>query len=206
MRMSNSSWRLRHPHIVRVLDFAVEQGTPVLIMEYAPQGTLQERYPPGTRLPLATMVDFVVQVASALQYAHNHQVIHRDVKPGNILLDADQRLLISDFGLSLLSPSPDLLSTQEPAGTFPYTAPEQLRGKPCFASDQYALGIIAYEWLCGKRPFEGNAWQIMHQHLSMTPPPLRDFCPTLPAAVETVILRAFCEYAGIRTGPGTGQP
>ena len=190
--------RLSHPHIVRVLDFAVLQGTPVLILEYAPQGTLRERYPPGTRLPLSTVVDCVLQVASALQYAHNHHVIHRDVKPGNILLDADERLLISDFGLSLLSPSPDLLSTQEPAGTFPYTAPEQLRGKPCFASDQYSLGIIAYEWLCGKRPFEGNVLQIMHQHLSMTPPPLRDCCPTLPASVETVVLRAIMKDPGER--------
>ncbi|GAC1355035.1 MAG: hypothetical protein NVSMB38_34760 [Ktedonobacteraceae bacterium] len=189
---------LRHPHIVRVLDFAVEQGMPVLIMEYAPQGTLQEHYPPGTRLPLATTVDFVLQIASALQYAHNHQVIHRDVKPGNILRDVDQRLLISDFGLSLLSPLSDLLSTQEPAGTFPYTAPEQLRGKPCFASDQYSLAIIAYEWLCGKRPFAGKALEIMHHHLYTLPPPLQDYCPTLPVAVETVILRALAKDPGER--------
>ncbi|GAC1701672.1 MAG: hypothetical protein PVS3B3_29280 [Ktedonobacteraceae bacterium] len=185
--------RLRHPHIVRVLDFAVEQGTPVLIMEYAPQGTLRKHYPSGIRLPLATIVEFVMQIASALQYAHNHHVIHRDIKPENILLDADHRLLISDFGLSLLSPSPDLLSTQEPAGTFPYTAPEQLRGKPCFASDQYALGIITYEWLCGKRPFEGKALELMHHHLYTLPPLLRDFYPTLPVAVETVILRALAK-------------
>src|SRR5439155_22130999 len=86
--------RLRHSHIVRVLEFAVEQDTPVLIMEYAPQGTLRDRYPPGTCLPLATATDYIMQVASALQYAHNNHVIHRDVKPGNILLDADSRLLI----------------------------------------------------------------------------------------------------------------
>jgi serine/threonine protein kinase len=98
----------------------------------------------------------------------------------------------------VFSPSPDLLGNQEPAGTFPYTAPEQLRGKPCFASDQYSLGIIAYEWLCGKRPFEGNAWEIMHQHLYTAPPPLRDYCPTLPAAVETVILRALAKDPGER--------
>ena len=185
--------RLRHPNIVRVLDFAVEQGTPVLIMEYAPHGTLRERYPSGTRLSLATVVAFVLQVASALQYAHNHHVIHRDVKPGNILLDTSERLLLSDFGLSLLSPSPDLLSTQEPAGTFPYTAPEQLRGKPCFASDQYALAVIAYEWLCGRRPFEGNAWEVMHQHLYVDAPPLRNWYSELPAAVEAVILRALAK-------------
>src|SRR5437660_127363 len=86
--------RLSHPHIVRVLDFAVEQGTPVLIMEYALHGTLRQRYPLGSRLSLATTVDFVLQIASALQYAHNHHVIHRDVKPENILLTADGQLLL----------------------------------------------------------------------------------------------------------------
>ena len=185
--------RLRHSHIVRVLDFAVEQDTPVLIMEYAPHGTLRDRYPSGTCLPLSTTADYIMQVASALQYAHNHQVIHRDVKPGNILLDADSRLLISDFGLSLFSPSSELLHTQEPAGTIPYTAPEQLRGKPTFASDQYALGIIAYEWLCGRRPFEGKAMEIMYQHTYEAPPPLRTFQPELPVAVEAVVLRALAK-------------
>lgn len=185
--------RLRHSHIVRVLDFAVEQDRPVLIMEYAPHGTLRDRYPSGTYLPLATTVDYIMQVASALQYAHNHQVIHRDVKPGNILLDADSRLLISDFGLSLFSPSSELLHTQEPAGTIPYTAPEQLRGKPTFASDQYSLGVIAYEWLCGRRPFEGKAMEIMYQHTYETPPPLRTFQPELPVAVENAVLRALAK-------------
>ena len=189
---------LRHHHIIRVLDFAVEQGTPVLIMDHAPQGTLRHRYPPGTRLPLATTVSFVLQIASALQYAHNHSVIHRDVKPGNVLLDAEGNLLMSDFGLSLFSPSSTSLSTQEPVGTFPYMAPEQLYGKPVFASDQYALAIMAYEWLCGRRPFEGNVWEIMQQHVNMPPPPLHDWNPDIPATVETVILRALAKDAQAR--------
>ncbi|MBV9228818.1 MAG: serine/threonine protein kinase, partial [Chloroflexi bacterium] len=129
--------RLRHPHIVRVLDFAVEQGTPVLIMDYAPGGIIREIYPAGSPLPLKVVVAYVRQIASALQYAHNHNVIHRDVKPENILLGPEQELLLSDFGLSLLTPSSNLLSTQEMAGTIPYMAPEQLHGKPVFASDQY---------------------------------------------------------------------
>ncbi len=186
---------LRHHHIVRVLDFAVEQGTPVLIMDHAPQGTLRQKYPPGTRLPLATVVSFVLQIASALQYAHNHSVIHRDVKPGNVLLDADGNLLMSDFGLSLFSPSSNTLSTQEPVGTFPYMSPEQLHGKPVFASDQYALGIMTYEWLCGRRPFEGNIWEIMQQHVNVPPPSLRTWLPTMPVAVENIILRALAKDA-----------
>src|SRR5579884_3732117 len=141
--------RLRHPHIVRVLDFAVERGTPVLIMDYAPGGTLRQMHPRGTCLSLDMTVEYVKQTAAALQYAHNHQIIHRDVKPENLLLGAKQNLLLGDFGISVLAPSPEQLTSQEMAGTIPYMAPEQLRGRPCLASDQYALGILTYEWLCG---------------------------------------------------------
>src|SRR5205823_6821544 len=132
-------------------------------------------------------------MAAALQYAHNHHVIHRDVKPENLLLGSDQDLLLSDFGLALLAPSPELLSTQEMAGTIPYMAPEQLRGKPGFASDQYALAIVAYEWLSGKRPFEGSPWEVAHQHLTLAPPPLQEQHSGLPTGVEEVIQRALAK-------------
>ncbi len=185
--------RLTHPHIVRVFDFAVEQGTPFLVMDYAPRGTLRQRHPRGSCLSLVTTVTYVTQVAAALQYAHTRQVIHRDVKPENILLGSGQQVLLSDFGLALFSSSPDQLSTQEKAGTIPYMAPEQLRGKPGFASDQYALGIVVYEWLCGVRPFEGDQWQIAYQHTSVPPPPLRDKDPSLPQAIEEVVLKALAK-------------
>src|SRR6266849_5686115 len=161
---------LTHPNIVQVFDFAVEQGTPFLAMDYAPRGTLRQRHPRGTCLSLATTVAYVKQVAAALQYAHNHQVIHRDVKPENILLGADQGVLLSDFGIALFTPSRDELSTQGNEGTIPYMSPEQLRGKPSFASDQYSLGIVVYEWLCGQRPFEGSLWQMAYGHASVVPP------------------------------------
>jgi serine/threonine protein kinase len=185
--------RLTHPQIVRVHDFAVEQGTPFLVMDYAPRGTLRQRHPRGSCLSLETVVTYVKQAAAALQYAHNRNVIHRDVKPENMLLGAHRELLLSDFGLALLFPSAELLSTQEMAGTIPYMAPEQLRGKPCFASDQYALGIVVYEWLCGVRPFEGSYWQLVNQHALVLPPPLREKDPSLPEAVENVLLKALAK-------------
>src|SRR6266446_2037829 len=185
--------RLNHPHIVRVHDFAVEQSTPFLAMDYAFHGTLRQRHPDGSCLSLAMAVSYVKQVAAALQYAHNHQVIHRDVKPANMLLGANQEVLLSDFGLSLFSPSPEQLSTQNMAGTLPYMAPEQIHGKPSFASDQYALGIVVYEWLCGVRPFEGSHWQIINQQVSDPPPPLREKDPSLPEAVEVVVLKALAK-------------
>jgi tRNA A-37 threonylcarbamoyl transferase component Bud32 len=185
--------RLDHPNIVRVHEFAVEQGTPFLVMDYAPRGTLRQRHSRGSCLSLQTTVSHVKQIAEALQYAHNHQVIHRDVKPENMLLGAQQEVLLSDFGISLLSPSPEQLSTQEMAGTLPYMAPEQIRGHPGFASDQYSLAVIVYEWLCGVRPFEGATWQIAYQQVSLAPAPLREHDPSLPAAVEEVVLKALAK-------------
>ena len=185
---------LRHPNIVRLLDFAIENGTPVLIMDYAPNGSLRQRYPARTQMPLTTVVDCVNQIAAALQYAHNHYVIHRDVKPENILLDTENRLLLSDFGISLLIPSSEQLRTQDAAGTPLYMAPEQLRGKPCFASDQYALAVIVYQWLCGELPFRGNnMWELMDQHMYAAPPPLRIMRPELEGKLEQVVLRALAK-------------
>src|SRR5215470_4983346 len=192
--------RLNHPHIVRVHDFAVEQGTPFLAMDYALHGTLRQRHPRGSCLSLAATVTYVKQVAAALQYAHTYKVIHRDVKPENMLSGANQEVLLSDFGISVFTPSPERLSTQNMAGTLPYMAPEQIRGKPGFASDQYSLGIVVYEWLCGVRPFEGSLTEIMVQHLTMPPPALREQDPSLPEAVEGVVLTALAKEPRERYG------
>jgi len=104
---------LSHPHIVRVLDFGIEQETPFLVIDYAPQGSLLTLVPRGSRLALDRVVDYTAQVASALHYAHTRHIIHCDIKPENLLLDELQQVMISDFGLALLAPSSDnLLSTQ----------------------------------------------------------------------------------------------
>jgi serine/threonine protein kinase len=182
---------LRHPHIVRMLDFTVEREIPVLIMDYAPGGSVRKRHTESSSLPLVTVVGYVKQVAAALQYAHNHGIIHRDVKPENILFDADQQILLSDFGIALLAPSPELLGTRARAGTRAYKPPEQWDGQPTFASDQYALGITTYEWLCGERPFRGDPWALEYQHKKEDPPSLRQRCPGLPAAVEEVVFTAL---------------
>ncbi len=184
---------LIHPNIIRVLDFGVEDGIPFLVMDYASNGTLRQRHPKGIPLPLTTIIPYVRQVASALQYAHDRKLIHRDVKPENILLGSNNMVLLSDFGLALFARTTELLSTQKGAGTALYISPEQLQGKPTFASDQYSLAVVAYEWLCGKRPFEGDIWALFHQHMYVAPPPLRQTCPDVPAAVEEVILRALAK-------------
>src|SRR5437588_12409787 len=93
---------LKHPHIVRVLDFGIDNGTPFLVMDYAPMGTLRQRYPRGTRLPPAIISSHVKQVAAALQYAHDKKLIHRDIKPENMLLESENEILLRDFGLALV--------------------------------------------------------------------------------------------------------
>jgi serine/threonine protein kinase len=186
--------RLEHSHIVGARDFTVVEGTPFLVMDYVSRGTLRQRYPSGVCLPLDTVVTYVKHIASALQYAHSQHVIHRDIKPENMLLGKNREVLLSDFGLALFAPSPEMLSTQKDrAGTFPYMAPEQFRGKPSFASDQYALAIVVYEWLCGVRPFDGSYLELLYQHASVPPPPLREKDPSLPETVESVVLRALAK-------------
>src|SRR5215467_369487 len=190
--------RLSHPHIVRVLDFALQDGLPFLVMEHASQGTLRQRHPRGTRLPLDVILFYIQQVTSALQYTHDHHLIHRDVKPENMLLRSQDHVLLSDFGLVMgarqsLYPNATEPMTQSLSGTVPYLSPEQLRGKARPASDQYALAAVVYEWICGKPPFQGPFLEVAVQHISVPPPSLREQMPELSPAIEEVILRALAK-------------
>jgi tetratricopeptide (TPR) repeat protein len=185
--------RLAHSSIVRVFDYDVQDGVPFLVMDYAPGGSLRRRYPKGSVVPLPEILSAVKQVASGLQYAHKQKFIHRDVKPENMLVGRQEEVLLSDFGLAALSHSSGSLSTKEATGTLAYMAPEQIEGHPRAASDQYALGVVVYEWLCGSRPFEGSATEVMVQQLSMPPPPLHEKWATVPLAVEQVVLRALAK-------------
>src|SRR5438876_11057334 len=101
--MEARTFRLKHPIIVQVLDFGVEGRTPFIVMEYAPNGTLRQHHPKGTRVPLATIVSYLKQVASALQYAHEERLVHRDVKPENMLVGGQNQILLSDFGIATIS-------------------------------------------------------------------------------------------------------
>src|SRR5205807_8157935 len=107
--------RLEHPHIVRVFDFGLQDNTPFLVMSYAPNGTLRELHPRGTRLPLATIVSYIKQIAPALQFAHDQKLIHRDIKPENLLVGRNKEILLSDFGIALMAQSSRNPSTQDMA-------------------------------------------------------------------------------------------
>ena len=197
--------KLSHPHIVRVLEFDIAQrrtyiqnstvieNIPFLVMDYIPGGNLRAIYPLGTRLSLHTIIPYIKQTAEALFYAHTQGIIHRDIKPENLLLVEQQQIMLTDFGLALFAPQPGLMSFKSMVGTIPYSAPEQLQGKPTFASDQYSLGIIAYEWLCGHPPFMGTNVEMMMQHISSSPPLLQDANAFISQQVQNVILKALAK-------------
>jgi Tol biopolymer transport system component len=191
---------LRHPHIVSILEFDLYQGQPFLVMDYLPYGTMRQRWPRGSVLPLESLVDALKQVAEALHYLHERGLTHGDVKPENILIGEENRLHLSDFGIAVLASKEQ---AQAMVGTVEYMAPEQFQRQPVPASDQYALGIMAYEWLCGTPPFAGSYIEISTQHIFTPPPSLRTRAPYVAQEVEAVVLRALSKapeqrFPGVR--------
>ena len=194
--------KLVHPHIVRLLDFALQEGTPFLVLDFAPGGTLRTRHPRGSQLPIATVVGYLKEITPALQYAHGLSILHRDIKPENILIGRGGELLLSDFGIAVLSQTGRTsLQNYTVGGTPFYMAPEQYSGKPEKASDQYSLAVVVYEWLCGTVPFrEGNFIQLGFQHTYVPVPPMRDKNPSILPEVEQVVLIALAKKPEERFG------
>ncbi len=185
--------RLIHPNIIRVLDYGIDDLTPYLVMDFAPNGTLRQRHPKESRVAIDTVISYVKQIAQALQFAHEKQVIHRDVKPQNMLIGQNDEILLSDFGIAVTGSSTASRSVQDMSGTPLYMAPEQINGRPSRASDQYSLGIVVYEWLSGFPPFQGSLSEITLQHTSATPPSLRAKVPSIAPAIEQVVLKALAK-------------
>ena len=186
---------LEHPHIVRVLDFGIEEEkeTPFLVMSYAAHGTMRQRYPKESTISLDEVLSYVQHIAPALQYAHDRKIIHRDIKPENMLVGNQGEILLSDFGIAMITATSISKQAKTTAGTVVYMAPEQISGKPCRASDQYALGVVVYEWLCGQPPFQGSFFEICAQHLHSLIPSLRKKRPEIPLEVEQCIIKALAK-------------
>ncbi len=181
---------LIHPHIVKVLDFSIENTIPFLVMDYIANSTIARYHQEEIKLPLTTIVRYVNQIASALQYAHNQQVLHLGVSPNAIFVDNNNDVLLGSFGFSMKIEG--IHKGLMTSGNIPYIAPEQWNMEPCPASDQYALAIAVYEWLCGHRPFSDNSRQaIKKQHLHTLPPSLREKVSTISTDVEQVVLKAL---------------
>jgi serine/threonine protein kinase len=184
---------LKHPHIVAAHEFGVDNGTPFLTMGYAPYGTVRQYHALQKPLQISTILCYLKQVAKALQSIHNDGFVHQDIKSGNLLLAQPDHIWLCDFSIAVPVDALRNSSRRMVAGTVPYMAPEQLRGAPCKASDQYALGIVVYEWLCGETPFRGSSLSIMRQHLCATPPSLSKVVPALSPHVDTVMQKALAK-------------
>jgi serine/threonine-protein kinase len=184
---------LEHPNILPVYDFGDEGGIPFLVMPHLAGGTLRDRLR-GSPAPIGVAAAWIRQLADALDAAHAAGILHRDVKPANVLLGRDDRLFLADFGIAkMVETMTGLTATGVVVGTPVYMAPEQARGQPASpATDRYALAVVAYEILSGRPPFEGdNPLSLMHQHVSTPAPALSTKVGGLPAGLDAVLARAL---------------
>lgn len=206
LREARTAARLSHPNIVPVYRADEVEGTAFFAMAYVEGESLAERLRDRGRLPVADSVHTLQEVAWALAYAHAHGVVHRDVKPENILLErATGRALVTDFGIAHLAEASRLTQDGHVLGTVHYMSPEQARGDALDGrSDLYSLGVVAYQMLSGRLPFEGlPAAAVIVAHATREPPPLREVAPDVPASLETAIARCLSKRPEDR--PATGE-
>jgi len=187
--------RLRHPNIVDVYDFGEFEGTPYMIVEYEPGGSLAGKMAQGPLDPRAALT-YLRGIAAGLDYAHGHGVIHRDVKPANVLLTADDAPVLADFGLAKLLEGNSLKSmTGVTTGTPAYMAPEQVTGHDVGpAADRYSLATIAYEMLTGVIPFDGEGlMEVLYAQVHREAPAPSSRHSALNPGVDRVILRGLAK-------------
>src|SRR3954447_22700542 len=192
-REAKVAQRVEHPHVVPVIETGEQDGIPYLTQQFISGGSLEDRIKRDGRMPLDETVRICTAVASGLDALHNEGLIHRDVKPANILLAEDGTPYIADFGLAKDRDASVLTQAGQALGSMDYMAPEQIRGEDVSAqSDVYALGCVMFECLSGKPPFaDKQGMRILWAHLQEEPPdPLADR-PDVPADVSWAITRAL---------------
>ncbi len=196
---------LRHPHVLRIRDFGIDESdghSLFIVMDYVARGSLDEHHPPGTIVPMETVRSYVGQIAEALQYAHEHNIEHLNLKPSNILLIGDDdEIAVSDFRLALRATPADYISAAlhsegdavRRADALFYKAPEMRgdnpQGSP--ASDQYSLAVLVYEWLTGHHPIAEGRGASRRGQQSQLPRSLREYNARLPREIDAVIMKAL---------------
>jgi len=194
--------KLSHPNIVKVLDYGEHEGMPFLVMEFIAGGALKRKA--GVAMPWQEAARLLVPIARALEYAHKHNIIHRDVKPANFLISESGQPMLSDFGISKILESdkdePKLTETGYGIGTPDYLSPEQGLGlKIDKRADIYSLGVVFYELVTGSKPFTADTpLAVMLKQVHDPLPPPKTINPNLPDAVEQVLLKALAKKPEFR--------
>jgi serine/threonine protein kinase len=186
---------LEHPNLLGIYDYGEVEGTVYLVMPYIDGGTLQDRIAGGRILPLREIANYISQTAEGLDYAHRRGIVHRDIKPQNLLIRAeDNRLLIADFGVAKVMQGDSAHTHTAAIGTVSYMAPEQLQGRAAPSIDIYALGCVLFQLLTGRVPYGGPATQAMLAHMNAPIPSVAERSDgRLPAAFQPLIDRALAK-------------
>ena len=184
--------RLSHPNIVSIYDVAFAEGVHYLIMEYVEGGSLKEYMDQHGPLPIEESLDIFQQLLNALQHAHENKVIHRDIKPHNILLDVKHNVRVTDFGLAVTTTELGSQHSNDVMGSVYYMSPEQIKGEQATeATDIYSAGLLLYEMLCSKRPFSGDsAEEIARQHIKGAITPPHKVNPNVPTELSSFVMKA----------------
>src|SRR5438128_4995748 len=193
-REAKNAASLSHPNIVSIYDRGEAEGTYYIAMEYLDGRSLKELILSRGPAPLNVAIDYARQILAALRFAHRNGIVHRDIKPHNVLVDAEGHAKVTDFGIARAGAS-QMTEEGSIIGTAQYLSPEQARGTSVDqTSDLYSLGIVLYEMLTGNVPFTGESpVEIAMKHLSATPQPLTTTRPDIPKSLDSVVLRALAK-------------
>ncbi|HSK78680.1 MAG TPA: serine/threonine-protein kinase [Thermoanaerobaculia bacterium] len=189
--------QLRHPNVARVLDYFEDGGQWFLVVDYLDRGSLAEVLSrEGAKVPRPQAIAWARQALAGLGHAHGKGIVHRDVKPANLLLNESGEVAVADFGIARADTGPGLTTTGVAVGTPQYMSPEQILHPDGIdrRTDVYSLGVVLYEMLAGRKPFDsGSQFSILQAHVSEPPPPLRSLDPGIPPALEAVVMRALAK-------------
>ena len=196
--------RLHHPNVISVFDTGVDGGDRFIVMELVEGPTLRELLDTEGRLAPEQAAEIASGLASALEFAHQHDVVHRDVKPSNVLLPPDGGVKLADMGIARLLSPEALTATLSVRGTARYISPEQARGDRVDGrADLYSLGCVLFEMLTGRTPFEGDLAALSYAHTQTTAPRARSVQPSVPAAVDELVAAMLEKDPAAR--PQTGE-